>query len=422
MFNHASRSRGTSRAGSSIEDGTLATDTIDPEGDAEGEDLLHPHQQQQQSRDYVSGGSSSGPSRFYPAPYHMFAEILDCNGNPIEFCSTSSSSGLSESYASSSTSSIHSHLEDGEEDVDWYSISEARRLLNRRQNRPRRHDDSNWGHGTTLHPGSRHGRTRVVSTGTVFEGLEHVSEADSLLIENNRYQSLKSSWLTNPNGESWSDDEGDNPQRNYLGDDDKETDSNTARQGIGSAHATLGSRHPNVPPSQQARGNSGSELYYIYGNVRNRYGPDIPSSRRRRVMTEITDLLRRERDWERELTQQYGFSEEFFGFFDNMEGHSGHVPQLTHPRSITTLPRAPPPPISGASTAFAGASPPSDDNNSTRVPITATASTTATTIPTAPIGVDSDYASLMKAFKNTSRVTLIIALVKKIEDMKTHSR
>lgn len=413
MFNHASRSRGTSRTGSSIEDGTLATDNIDLEGDVEGEDMSHPHQQQQQlqqqqrqqqqqqqSRDFVSGGNSSGPSRFYPAPCQMFAEILDCNGNPIECCSTSSSSGLSESYASSSTSSIHSYLEDGEEDVDWYSISEARRLLSRRQNRPRRHDDLNWGHGTTLHPGSRHGRTRVVSTGTVFEGLEHVSEADSLLIENNRYQSLKSSWLTNPNGESWSDDEGDNPQRSCLGDDDKETDANT-RQGIRSAHATLGSRHPNAPPGQQTRGSSGSDLYYIYGNVRNRYGPDIPSSsRRRRVMTEITDLLRRERDWERELTQQYGFSEEF-GFFGSTEGPSGHALQPTHPQSISTLPRAPPPRISGAPIVFTGANAPSEDNNSTRVPVTATVSTTATSISTAPLGVYSDYASLNSSTNST---------------------
>ncbi|KAG0079482.1 hypothetical protein BGZ92_001009 [Podila epicladia] len=415
MFNHASRSRGTSRAGSSIEDGTLAADTIEPEGDIEGEDLLHLHHQQQQqlqlqqqqllqqqqpqTRDFVPGGSSGGLSRLYPAPCHMFTEILDCNGNPIECCSTSSNSGLSESYASSSTSSIHSHLEDGDEDVDWYSISEARRLLTGRQNRPRRHDDLNWGHGTTLHPGSRHDRTRVVSTGTVFEGLEHVSEADSLLIENNRYQSLKSSWLTNPNGESWSDDEGDNPQRNLLGDDDKDTDANTGRQGIGSAHATLGSRHPNAPPGQQARGNSGSDLYYVYGNVRNRYGPAIPSSRRRRVMTEITDLLRWEREWERELTQQYGFGEEV-GFLDNTEGPSGHAPQLTHPQSISTLPHAPPPPISGASTAFAGANP-SSNENSTRVPIAATVSTTTTTISTAPLGVYSDYASLNSSTNST---------------------
>ncbi|KAF8932235.1 hypothetical protein BGZ52_010657 [Haplosporangium bisporale] len=371
MFNHASRSRGTSRAGSSIEDGTLATDgAIDHEGDIESEDPLHSHQQA--TRDFVSGG----PSRLYPAPCHTFAEILDCNGNPIECCSTSSSSGLSESYASSSTSSIHSHVEDGDEDGDWYSLSEARRLLNRR-NRPRRHDDSNWGHGTThpgsLQPGSRHGRTRVVSTGTVFEGLEHVSEADSL-IENNRYQSLKSSWMTNPNGESWSDDEGDNPQRNYLGDDDKETDAtSTARQGIGgSMHATLGSRHPNAPPGQPR----GQELYYIYGNVRNRYGPDMSSSsfRRRRVMTEITDLLRREREWERELSQQYSNGEDVFGLFD-METSSQmpSQPSLPLQPSISTAPRAPPP-VSGAPTFFASANPPrvDENGNSTRVPIAAT--------------------------------------------------
>ncbi|KAF9211777.1 hypothetical protein BGZ59_007614 [Podila verticillata] len=396
MFNHASRSRGTSRAGSSIEDGTLATDgAIDHEGDVESEDPLHPHQQQA-TRDFVSGG----PSRLYPAPCHTFAEILDCNGNPIECCSTSSSSGLSESYASSSTSSIHSHVEDGDEDGDWYSLSEARRLLNRR-NRPRRHDDSNWGHGTThpgsLQPGSRYGRTRVVSTGTVFEGLEHVSEADSL-IENNRYQSLKSSWMTNPNGESWSDDEGDNPQRNYLGDDDKETDAtSTARQGIGgSMHATLGSRHPNAPPGQPR----GQELYYIYGNVRNRYGPDMSSSsfRRRRVMTEITDLLRREREWERELSQQYSNGEDVFGLFD-METSSQvpSQPSLPLQPSISTAPRAPPP-VSGAPTFFASANPPrvDENGNSTRVPIAATVTTTTTAISeaTAAPGVYSGYANV----------------------------
>ncbi|KAF9104897.1 hypothetical protein BGX29_001029 [Mortierella sp. GBA35] len=173
------------------------------------------------------------------------------------------------------------------------------------------------------------GRSRVVSTGTAFEGLEYISQADNLLNGNDRYRSLKSSWMTNPNGESWSDDESDNPQRRQQGQDhdDKDPENIFMRR----EPPSLGM----LPP----HGESGSAggLYYIYGNVRNRYGPD--SIRRRRVMSDMTVLLRREQEWERELEQYDREMAEFQlgNFFNNPNNPSNPTNQGT--RDDESVPR-----------------------------------------------------------------------------------
>ncbi|KAF9955600.1 hypothetical protein BGZ72_003582 [Mortierella alpina] len=286
MINHASGSRGTSRAGS-LEDGLRdfgpETDAHETGGAEEGG--AHPR-----TLDHTQ------PAQFNPVQHPTFAEVLDSNGNAID-CSSS------ESYASSSTSSVASHetIEERDEDLEWMDAIERRRRQRARRERPLRNRSFIRGHG----------RSRVLSTGTVFEGAEHVSEADSLLAENYRYHSLKASWMTNPNGESWSDDDGDDPQRTSsprsLDMDDKDPETVLMRRG----QASLGVLQPSVQHYQSSQGIYGGGpgpgvgpagqggLYYIYGNVRNRYGAD--SARRRRVLSEMTDLLRREQEWEREL-------------------------------------------------------------------------------------------------------------------------
>ncbi|KAG0210579.1 hypothetical protein BGX28_009215 [Mortierella sp. GBA30] len=292
MVNHASGSRGTSRAGS-LEDGLpdLGPDTDLNDNSATEDGRVHTR-----NRDHIQ------PTQFYPVHYPTFSEVLDCNGNPID-CSSS------ESYASSSTSSVASYetIEEHDEDLEWMDSSERRRRQRARSARIRRNRGIIRGHG----------RSRVVSTGTVFEGVEHVSEADSLLAENYRYHSLKASWVTNPNGESWSDDDGDDPQRRRrhrgMDTDDKDPETIMMRRGPSSLgvlqpslyhhHYSHGTAYGGGSSSGLGLGSgSGSGgLYYIYGNVRNRYGPE--NARRRRVLSEMTDLLRREQEWERELEQ-----------------------------------------------------------------------------------------------------------------------
>ncbi|KAF9569537.1 hypothetical protein EC968_002581 [Mortierella alpina] len=290
MVNHASGSRGTSRAGS-LEDGLL---DLGPEADAFDLNGV------EDNRGHIRNREPVQPALFYPVQHPTFAEVLDSNGNPID-CSSS------ESYASSSTSSVASHetIEERDEDLEWMDTTERRRRQRARRGRPWRHRSFIRGHG----------RSRVVSTGTVFEGAEHVSETDSLLAENYRYHSLKASWMTNPNGESWSDDDGDDPQRTSsqrnLDVDDKDPETVLMRRG----QASLGVLQPSLQHYYYSHGTHGGglgpgvgsgigsagqgSLYYIYGNVRNRYGAD--SARRRRVLSEMTDLLRREQEWEREL-------------------------------------------------------------------------------------------------------------------------
>ncbi|KAG9325842.1 hypothetical protein KVV02_006836 [Mortierella alpina] len=293
MVNHASGSRGTSRAGS-LEDGLL---DLGPETDAHDTNGAEDGRVHTRSRDPAQPAQ---PAQFYPMQHPTFAEVLDSNGNPID-CSSS------ESYASSSTSSVASHetIEERDEDLEWMDAVERRRRRRSRRERPWRNRGFIRGHG----------RSRVVSTGTVFEGAEHVSETDSLLAENYRYHSLKASWMTNPNGESWSDDDGDDPQRTSSQRnwdvDDKDPETILMRRGqvsLGvlqpslqhyySSHGTYGGGLGAGPGPGVGSAGQGS-LYYIYGNVRNRYGAD--SARRRRVLSEMTDLLRREQEWEREL-------------------------------------------------------------------------------------------------------------------------
>ncbi|CAO3565957.1 unnamed protein product [Mortierella alpina] len=290
MVNHASGSRGTSRAGS-LEDGLL---DLGPETDPN--DIVGPEDGRlnTRSRDPVQ------PASFNPLQHPTFAEVLDSNGNPIDGSS-------SESYASSSTSSVASYetIEERDEDLEWMDAVERRRRQRAQTDRPWRNRSFIRGHG----------RPRVLSTGTVFEGAEHVSETDSLLADNYRYHSLKASWMTNPNGESWSDDDGDDPQRTnsqrHVDVDDKDPETVLMRRGQVSLgvlqpslqhyyypHGTYGGgAGPGLGPEMGSAGQGG--LYYIYGNVRNRFGAD--SARRRRVLSEMTDLLRREQEWEREL-------------------------------------------------------------------------------------------------------------------------
>ncbi|KAG0291763.1 hypothetical protein BGZ97_005798, partial [Linnemannia gamsii] len=206
-------------------------------------------------------------------------------------------------------------LDDRDEDMDWLSGAE------RRRRRRTGWDDPAWGRNAVR----GQGRPRVVSTGTAFEGMEYISHADNLLNENGRYRSLKASWLTNPNGESWSDDEGDDPQRRHQGQDheDKGPESITMRRDPPS----LGM----IPPHNES-GSAGG-LYYIYGNTRNRYGPD--GVRQRRVMSDMAVLLRREQEWEREL-EQYDREMAAFqigGFFNSNNsqgtGEDGSVSRLS---------------------------------------------------------------------------------------------
>lgn len=282
MVNHASISRGTSRAGSSVEE-----NQADQNLESESRDLTEDGRSAMRHRDAAS--SSRAQSSQYPA----FTEILDCNGNPLD--------SSNESYASSSSASSmtsYDALDDRDEDMDWLSGIE------RRRRRRTGWDDPSWNRGAVR----GQGRSRVVSTGTAFEGMEYISQADNLLNENGRYRSLKASWMTNPNGESWSDDEGDDPQRRHQGQDheDKDPESISMRRDPPS----LGM----LPPHNES--SSAGGLYYIYGNVRNRYGPD--SVRRRRVMSDMTVLLRREQEWERELEQYDREMAEFQmgGFFN----------------------------------------------------------------------------------------------------------
>jgi len=297
MINHTGGSRGTSLAGS-LDDGPVEvgqeTDSIEAAED----------------RSSVRGRDAPWPLQFYPVHCPTFAEILDCNGNPIE-------SSSSESYGSSSASSVTSqgNFDEQDDDPDWLGAREQRR----RQRRTA-HDRNRWNGGDVIRG---HGRSRVVSSGTVFEGVEHISEADSLLTDNHRYQSLKSSWVTNPNGESWSDDDCEEPNRHRAPQDpdDKDLETVSLRRG----QPSLGTLQPNSGQPQQQQPFSQGGLYYIYGNVRNRYGPE--QTRRRRVMTEMSDLLRREREWEREL-EQYG--QEMAAF------HSGVASHLTTARPTAT--------------------------------------------------------------------------------------
>ncbi|KAG0205407.1 hypothetical protein BGX33_007925 [Mortierella sp. NVP41] len=302
MVNHASISRGTSRAGSSVEE-----NQTDQNLESDPRDIAEDGRPSMRYRDATSS------SRPLPAHYPAFTEVLDCNGNPLD--------SSNESYASSSASSLTSHdaLDDRDEDMDWVGVNE------RRRRRRTGWDDPGWNRG--MFRGQ--GRSRVVSTGTAFEGLEYISQADNLLNGNDRYRSLKSSWMTNPNGESWSDDESDNPQRRQQGQDhdDKDPENIFMRR----EPPSLGM----LPP----HGESGSAggLYYIYGNVRNRYGPD--SIRRRRVMSDMTVLLRREQEWERELEQYDREMAEFQlgNFFNNPNNPNNPTNQGT--RDDESVPR-----------------------------------------------------------------------------------
>ncbi|KAK3823372.1 MAG: hypothetical protein J3Q66DRAFT_437743 [Benniella sp.] len=277
MVNHASGSRGTSRA-DSLEDG-LADLGLEGDSQETTEDTLSTFR----NRDHIP----PPPSHFHPANGPSFAEILDCNGNPIDWSN-------SNSYASSSASSSLPSLdttEDGDEDLaGWgHATTSAEQRRRRRGHTTERHHPN---HGTV----GGHRRPRILTTGTAFEGMEHISEADSMLLSNDNYRSLKGSWLTNPNGECWSDDEEENPlpSRRATDTDDKDQEVIFTRRG----QPSLGVLQPSLQHQQGS--NSANSLYYIYGNVRNRYGPEV-SSRRQRVLSEMTDLLQREQEWEREM-------------------------------------------------------------------------------------------------------------------------
>ncbi|KAF9350403.1 hypothetical protein BGX34_001235, partial [Mortierella sp. NVP85] len=275
MVNHASGSRGTSRA-DSLEDG-LADLGLEGDSQETAEDTRSTFR----NRDVPPP-----PSHFHPANGPSFAEILDCNGNPIDWSN-------SNSYASSSASSSIPSLdttEDGDEDLaGWGHATSTDQRRRRRGHTTERH------HGTV----GGHRRPRILTTGTAFEGMEHISEADSMLLSNDNYRSLKGSWLTNPNGECWSDDEEENPlpSRRATDTDDKDQEVILNRRG----QPSLGVLQPSLQHQQGS--NTTNSLYYIYGNVRNRYGPEVNNSRRQRVLSEMTDLLQREQEWERELDQ-----------------------------------------------------------------------------------------------------------------------
>ncbi|KAF9940240.1 hypothetical protein BGZ65_007654 [Modicella reniformis] len=309
MVNHASGSRGTSRAGS-LEDGL--TD-LGPEADSQ--DVAEESRSAVRTRDRDRDRDRIQPSsHFYPAQCPTFTEILDCNGNPIEWSN-------SDSYTSSSASSIASHetTEEHDEDPDG---SSAASIVERRRRRARM-DRERLDHSII----GSHGRSRILSTGTAFEGVEYISEADSMLIDNHSYRSLKSSWFTNPNGESWSDDEGEEGpmRRRHAADtDDKDQETVFMRRG----QPSLGVLQPSLQHQQGP--NSGNGLYYIHGNVRNRYGPE--SARRRRIMTEMTDLLRREQEWERELER---YDRELSASINASSGSTGRIQQRPTEEDVT---------------------------------------------------------------------------------------
>ncbi|KAI8357689.1 hypothetical protein B0O80DRAFT_294399 [Mortierella sp. GBAus27b] len=205
-------------------------------------------------------GSSSiriqGPSHFYPSNHQSFTEILDCNGNPIEWNS-------GHSYPPVSSTVTHEQAEDPNGFGERWDAEASEQLRRRTQM------ERNWANHGII---SDHGRSRIASTGTLFEDMGHISEADILAAGNDSYQSLKGSWVTNPNGESWSDDEREGPlRRRHVDDaDDNDPESVFMRRG----QPSLGVLQPNYQhqhgPAQSVEG----DLYYIYGNVRNRYGPD----------------------------------------------------------------------------------------------------------------------------------------------------
>ncbi|KAG0371345.1 hypothetical protein BC939DRAFT_434420 [Gamsiella multidivaricata] len=307
MLNHASGSRGTSQA-DSLEDGHA-----DLGQEADSQDTVDEGRNAAMNRDRYR-------ERFLPVHCPSFAEILDRNGNSIEWSRNRGSSSDSSSYASSIAS--HEAIEEEEQrDDEWTSssVDRQRSTLGSRRNRAvtttarMERFRSDWNRGGII---CGHGRSRVMSTGTVFEGMEHISEADSLLEEQHLYQSLKAPWATNPNGESWSDDDedGEGPQRRRHGvgaagmndADDKDQQQQHAtgfmRRSTGS-EPSLGVLQAGFQNSSSVSNNGG--VFYIYGNVRNRYGPES-ARRQQRVISELTDLLRREQEWERVLElEQY---------------------------------------------------------------------------------------------------------------------
>lgn len=99
-----------------------------------------------------------------------------------------------------------------------------------------------------------------------------------------------------PNGESWSDDEREGPfQRRHATDtDDKDQETVFMRCG----QPSLGVLRPSLQHQQGLNGEG--SFFYIYGNVKNRYGPEINTTRQR-VMYEMSNLLRGEQEWEKKL-------------------------------------------------------------------------------------------------------------------------
>ncbi|KAF9436566.1 hypothetical protein BGZ76_003580 [Entomortierella beljakovae] len=191
-------------------------------------------------------------------------EILDYNGNSIVWNDDNSASSSS-SYSIRSSSIMDN--------------SEIQRLRRRLE-----HIGRDRGVIRTQ------GRSRVVSTGTAFEGMEFISEADNLLSRTHRNQSLKASWITNPNGECWSDDDAENSQGQTYGDsEDKEQDSGYMEY---SSSVRSGVRHQNDSSNR-------TESYQTQSRIIGNYVEE--NARRRRVVSEMSDLLRREQEWEREL-------------------------------------------------------------------------------------------------------------------------
>ncbi|KAF9158320.1 hypothetical protein BGX21_001542 [Mortierella sp. AD011] len=317
MVNHASGSRGTSRAGS-LEDGFLDLGPDMSAHDAIAESSWNSIHHHDQSAPHLN------PSPFYTIPPPSFTEILDCNGNPIEWGSDSSSN------------TSHEPVEERNSEQDWAQSSEMWR-----QRRA-------WMERTGRDRGiiRTHGRTRIVSTGTAFEGMEFISEADSLLLGNHRNQSLKSSWVTNPNGECWSDDDTDSPQRQRHGEDAEDKDQETSNV---RAQPLLGILQPDS--QYQPGAVSGTGLYQLYSNVRNYYGPE--NARRRRVMSEMTDLLRREQEWEWELER---YEWELSAFRSRLFSRMASQPTDNSALSMTTLSQYPRMTTVGASTEAASTS------------------------------------------------------------------
>ncbi|KAI1318333.1 hypothetical protein EDD11_006846 [Mortierella claussenii] len=391
MLNHASGSRTTSQTGSLDHDGlvdmstetavdrhevmaaaTLASATTLVAATAASFSGTHSTAPAVSTR---RDGSQDTPTQFYPVHCPVFAEVLDCNGNSIEWGDISShDSSSSSSIASYDVLEEREYEQDDEFGPDRYRAgtspsSRPQRRHGHPSNQPASASSSTTGRkGRTRAERSRweqHGiicgqrRTRVVSTGTVFEGMDHICESDAHLIgPESRYQSLKASAATNPNGESWSDEDEMGPLQQLrrrrrqrlrhaaaatqgtmgrtmmdLEDKDQELSPFVLRprsngQGAGSdglssldilqssLHYPFGMvDHHVVGPTASAMpgdgivGRTGSResgLYYIYSNVRNRYGPEGHEiRRRRRVLSEMSDLLRREQEWEREQEQLY---------------------------------------------------------------------------------------------------------------------